>query len=407
VNQQRMAATDPTIVAELTPPGRGAVATLLVTGLEAVMHVQALFRPASGRKLVDEPVGRIVLGRWNGDANHHGETQVGEEVVVCRIDRQRVEVHCHGGRVAASVISQSLNARGCEQRSWSQAVELQETDPIAVAARVALSAAPTLRTAAILLAQYQGALRREVNELLALLDDHNPAVTERLGALRAHRRLGSHLTAPWQVVLAGRPNVGKSSLINALLGYERAIVDATPGTTRDVLTATAAIDGWPVELSDTAGLRSSGDPIESLGVERARERQAGADLVLLVFDATAVWTAEDEALLHAHPTALLVLNKVDLLPIDSPRHAALRGALPVSARTQFGFDAMTTTIAGRLVPGPMPLAIPFTPDQWSSLDQVASLIEVDQFAAAANLLRSSPAWRTRSQGPEHTREGDS
>ncbi len=85
-------------------------------------------------------------------------------------------------------------------------------------------------------------------------------------------------------MLAGRPNVGKSRLLNALAGYDRAIVDPTPGTTRDVVTVPAAFDGWPVELADTAGLRSSLDPIEAEGVALARARQRGADLVVVVLD---------------------------------------------------------------------------------------------------------------------------
>ncbi len=88
-------------------------------------------------------------------------------------------------------------------------------------------------------------------------------------------------------MLAGRINVGKSSLLNALAGYARAIVHPAPGTTRDAVAITAAIDGWPVELCDTAGLRAAGDAVERAGIDRARERLAAADLVILVTDRSA------------------------------------------------------------------------------------------------------------------------
>ena len=101
------------------------------------------------------------------------------------------------------------------------------------------------------------------------------------------RDLGLHLTTPWRVVLAGAPNVGKSSLMNAIAGYQRAIVSPTPGTTRDVVTVTTAIDGWPVQLADTAGLRETQDELESAGVALADAAIGEADLVIVVSDASA------------------------------------------------------------------------------------------------------------------------
>ena len=116
----------------------------------------------------------------------------------------------------------------------------------------------------------------------------------------AGRDVGLRLIAGWRVVLAGRPNVGKSRLLNALTGYDRAIVDATPGTTRDVVTARTALDGWPVELADTAGLRPSDDPIEASGVALARARQGEADLVLVVLDRSEPLTDIDRAIVAEH-----------------------------------------------------------------------------------------------------------
>ena len=108
--------------------------------------------------------------------------------------------------------------------------------------------------------------------------------SQQIAILLARADLGRHLVRPWSVVLAGPVNVGKSSLINALAGYGRSIVHHAPGTTRDAVTAATAIDGWPVELCDTAGLRPAATPVERAGIERAQERLAQADLAVLVFD---------------------------------------------------------------------------------------------------------------------------
>ena len=138
--------------------------------------------------------------------------------------------------------------------------------------------APTLRAAAVLLDQSHGAFASAVAGCLEDLSQ-----LPRLAALAA---VGRHLVEPWQVVLAGPPNVGKSSLINALAGFERSVVAPVAGTTRDVVTVRVAFDGWPVELSDTAGLRDSGEALEAEGIARTKSRLASADLVVWVMDLT-------------------------------------------------------------------------------------------------------------------------
>ena len=177
--------------------------------------------------------------------------------------------------------------------------------------------------------------------------------------------IGLHLTKPFRVVLAGAPNVGKSSLINALLGYGRSIVFNEPGTTRDVVSALTALDGWPVELSDTAGIRETSDILEAAGVERTSRQLAAADLIVWVTDASA-GTSPALPAVTATP-ALIVRNKIDLLP--SPPGDSQ--TLCVSATTGTGMEALKASIVSRLVCNPPAPGepIPFTASQIAMLQR--------------------------------------
>src|SRR5262249_45570791 len=129
-------------------------------------------------------------------------------------------------------------------------------------------------------------------------------------------RLGRHLTAPWKVVVAGAPNVGKSSLVNALAGYQRSIVSPIPGTTRDVVTTSIAIDGWPIDLIDTGSLSEQAEELEQQGIRLAESAVAEADLCLMVLDGAANELSSATGGLRP-PLAQnmqLVINKIDLPP---------------------------------------------------------------------------------------------
>lgn len=350
----------------LTPPGRGAVACVLVDGHGAIDVVQALVRTRSGRPLADFAEDRLVVGHFNAEN--------GEEVVVRRHNPTTVELHCHGGYTAATMIEETLRQRGCRFVTWQEWAADNQDDPIAAAALVALADAPTQRTASILLDQYHGALRRAFDAIQKDIDQKNfAAARKRVEALLAYIPLGIHLTKPWKVVVAGPPNAGKSSLINALVGFQRSIVHHTPGTTRDAVTVATAMDGWPVELCDTAGLCAEVQGIEKAGVELARKTISKADLTVLIFDLTTKWSAADQLLFEEFPNTLLVHNKVDLTISEDNRPEGLY----TSALTGTGIDMLIEKIADQLAPVPSPIgaAVPFTLEHIQRVQEFAGILQ--------------------------------
>lgn len=332
-------------VSVLTPRGRGAVA--VVTARVAPQRVDAepaLFRAANGRSLADQPLDRVCFGRWGTDP--------GEDVLVCRVAPDVTEISCHGGAAAVARIVRDLEQRGCRVITWQDELTASHS-LVTTECLTALAHAPTFRTAAILLEQSSGLLERSLAALRAVSERE---LLRQLDALLLWSEFGRHLTAPWQVVLTGVPNVGKSSLINRLLGYARSIVYDEPGTTRDVVTAPAVFDGWPVELSDTAGLRDTPAEIEAAGVERARRQLATADLAIIVLDRSRPVTDAERRLVAELPGALLVAHKLDLP--DAWAGSGPEEAVAVSSLTGEGVDELIARIAARLVPHAPPRGTP-------------------------------------------------
>jgi tRNA modification GTPase len=196
--------------------------------------------------------------------------------------------------------------------------------------------------------------------------------------------LGRRLTEPWRVVVAGAPNAGKSSLINALAGYQRSVVAPTPGTTRDVVTTRIAVDGCPVELADTAGIRDDAGTLEQQGIERARRASAEADLVLWVLDASAepVWP-EAETKTHR-----LVINKIDLQAAWDLTQAS--DAARVSALTGEGISALCACVARWLVPDAPPpgTAVPFTKVLCDAVEAAGRWLRAGEVAKAEGVLNA-------------------
>jgi len=378
------------VAALLTPRGRGAVSTIRLCGDAALLHEPSpsLFAATNGKPLATQPLDRVIFGRWGVPDESHPA----EDVVVCRVTSDIVEIHCHGGDMASARILTDLECRGC---AIVPAIDLvaRQTSRLDAECLDALSRAATLRTAAILLDQQSGTLLAAFEKLrsklvqAATLDSRLSTLDcPELHELLRWANFGLHLTQPWRVVVAGRPNVGKSSLINALVGYERSIVFDQPGTTRDVVTADTALDGWPIQFADTAGLRDTdADDLESAGIELARRQLDEADLQLLVIDISQPPTAADEKLLADFPRAVVVANKCDLPTVWDDWFPAF--ATRVSALCGTGLDQLRTLISGLLVlerpPGGLP--IPITARQVGLLRQIASAVEQCRFSDALKL----------------------
>lgn len=326
----------------LTPVGRGAVATIRLQSDPERPFPEIPFRAANGRHLSLQPVGRIVFGLWGREADHENE-----EVVVCRISGQTWEIHCHGGNAAVQRILDDLQQAGCQILDWSRQVA-NMSGPFEAECKDALSRATTWKTAEILHEQSNGLLRRSLEDMLRTTGSDDSELSSRLNELLDWASFGIHLTQPWRVILTGRPNVGKSSLINALLGYERAIVFDQPGTTRDLVTAETAFEGWPVQLTDTAGLRVTSEALEAAGIALTRQTLQIAEIRVILVDLSADPTFEDEALLAEWPDAIVVGHKSDL--VDRWQERLPRAAIRVSSVSGAGLKALQQELVARMIP---------------------------------------------------------
>ena len=289
-----------------------------------------------------------------------------------------VEIACHGSPVVLHYALQKAveaGARPAEPGEFTLRAYLNGRIDLPQAEGIRdLIEATTFFQARVAARQAEGAISRRIKplkekllELIALLeagidfaeDDVSVApadeilrrlepVEEGVRALVASFAFGKLVHDGFMLAIVGKPNVGKSSLFNRLLEQDRAIVTDIPGTTRDLVSETASIEGIPVRFVDTAGIRESQDVVESLGIERSRQAMADADLTLVVVDLSTALTAEDEIILGLARTQgkfLVAANKSDL-----PRRASLEEALPVSALTGEGVGALRSAIIESVAP---------------------------------------------------------
>ena len=366
-----------TIAAIATPPGPGGIGVVRVSGPLATALAETVF---AGRRTGSWHSHRLYAGGIRGADGAVVDTGL---AVLMRAPNSYtgedvLELHCHGSPVVLEQVLRALlagGARPAQAGEFTKRAFLNgKLDLTQAEAVMALVGARTADAAQVAAAQLSGGLGARLGDIrarlvrakahveaqldfgdedvgldpAALAGDVAAAATE-VDALLATAARGELLQRGLRVALRGRPNAGKSSLLNALVGSARAIVTAEPGTTRDVIEVGIDVAGVPVVLVDTAGVRDTADAIERLGVARAEEAAATADVVLLVLD-TARPLAEQTALL-GRGDAVAVLNKCDLPPrwsaTEEATVAAAHPCVRVSATAPFGLDALRQALLAR------------------------------------------------------------
>ncbi|WP_417745371.1 GTPase [Rosistilla oblonga] len=367
----------------LTPIGRGAIATVAVRGATAAEIVGKYFCPNAGSSHL--PIDRIRYGVWSRDA----DSAIGESIVVCATAETEIEIHCHGGRAAVEAIVGDLVAAGAERIGGDSWLQGRSDNFLSSECQLALAATQTPTTAGIVLDQIRGALATATQAAIEQLRSANlEAAGQAIQTLIDRAPLGRGASKPFRVVIAGPPNVGKSSLLNRLLGYDRAIAYDQPGTTRDVLSARTTLGGWTIELRDTAGIHETAEAIEREGVQSARREVQSADAVLIVVDASVGWTPEHDEIAKLVPNPIRVWNKADLIDLEAMPDAA--GKIFTSTLSQTGIDDLIAAILQQLIPQPHAagMAVPITDRQLACLQEAqAAIASSDATSAAVHLQR--------------------
>ncbi len=365
-----------TIAAVSTAFGEGAIAVLRLSGPQAVNIADALFMGKTAPSAMASRVqhfGSLMEGGRKLDdvllsVHHAPRSYTGEDVV---------EINCHGGVLVSRRILEALlahGARSAEPGEFTRRAflsgKMDLTQAEAVMDLISAQTDLALRAATEQLEGRLGARVRELREaLIALLahveayidfpdEDIDPetgrALLDRLDAVREEvrellgtARQGKILREGVRTVIYGEPNVGKSSLLNLWLGYERAIVSARPGTTRDVIEEVINLRGIPLRLVDTAGVRETADEVEREGMERTQRELERADLVLHVMDGSQALTSEPPKI-RSGAQVLRVLNKIDLG--EHPSWEANQ-AVRISCLGELGIAALDEAVFERVVGG--------------------------------------------------------
>ena len=294
-----------------------------------------------------------------------------------------VEFHCHGGIIAVQEVLQLCVQQGAKLAQSGEftlraflngRIDLTQAESVAE-----LVSAQSTQASQIALAGLQGKLAQPIKEMrktcLDILaevearidfeDDLPPldeaeivaqiqVVSDRVERILATADRGELLRSGLKVAIVGRPNVGKSSLLNAWSRSDRAIVTELPGTTRDVIESTLVVGGIPIQVLDTAGIRDTGDTVEKLGVERSRKAAESADLVLLTIDAAVGWTIEDNTIYQQvkHRPLILVINKTDLATSNSVTYPLeIKETVSTAAARDKGIEDLETAILSAVKTG--------------------------------------------------------
>lgn len=339
-----------TICAISTPPGKGGIHVIRLSGPRALLLGRrcASFLPLSPESH------RIYFGTFRFPAQND---ELVDEVLISYFKEGRsftgeetLEVSCHGSPFVAKQIVQCLVAEGARVADRGEftyrAFINGKLDLVQAESVLALIESETKKSSEIALSQLKGSLSKELKklegEVLALLarleisidftteDIEIISIEDLLGRLDKIRppllklvesfQIGSKLQSGYEVVFAGEPNVGKSSLLNSVLSEDRAIVTNIPGTTRDVIQENLVINGVKVAISDTAGIRETEDLVERIGVQKTKEALRRADLVFIVFDASSVdFRSVESWLPESLEKVSFIANKIDLLGEFNPQ----------------------------------------------------------------------------------------
>lgn len=368
-----------TIAALATPPGMGAIAVVRLSGPEAISIADAVFRSVRKKKLQKQPSHTVHLGHLYDD-----QTMVDEVLVTVfkgphsYTGEDVVEISCHGSTYIQQKLLQIVMNKGAKMAEAGEFTlraflngKMDLTQAEAVADLIASEGAAAHRMA---IQQMRGGISDRLSELRAQLVDFASLIEleldfseedvafadraaleklldniqETLKSLIDSFALGNAMKNGVPVAIAGKPNAGKSSLLNALLQEEKAIVSDIPGTTRDSIEDTLYLDGIQFRFIDTAGLRETDDKIEAIGVERAKDKIAQSQLLLYVVDPTQTRPEEVRDALTALEKeklqTLVIINKVDLLSnADQDKYSSnLRKQthLFISAQTQLGLKEL-------------------------------------------------------------------
>ena len=332
----------------VTPAGSGGIGVVEVRGAGAGAIVATVFRPKSGGDWLADALGKL----------HYGHIRDGESIVdevIVRLaarggDTESVEVNCHGGVVAVGEVMRLLVESGATELPAAEFVGRVAAgchlDSVQAEAMRLLPLAETRLAVRVLCDQLNGALSGAIEAI----GPGSEEAEAKLQWLIECWEFGRALTGPRRLALVGRPNVGKSTLFNALVGHNRTIVSPVPGTTRDFINEFIALGGFPVELIDTAGLRRRGGVVEMKGVEATWRVASEADLIFIVIDGAVAITPDERAVMQAllPKGPMLVINKSDL-PARAEASSLPRGMewCRVSAVTGKGLPELESGVLRR------------------------------------------------------------
>lgn len=368
-----------TIAAIATGASVSAIGIIRLSGSESINIVDRLFKPYYGKPMAQQADRKLCYGEF---CDRNGETL---DVCLCTVSHapntytgeDTAELQCHGSPVMLMHALQELFACGARQAGpgeFTKRAFLNGRIELTAAEAVAdIIDAETVESARNAAGQLSGAISRRIDGVYTLLMDissHYHAVldypdediedfllenyindlTKAQNDLKALLRTfdrGKLLNSGIPAAIVGCPNAGKSSLLNALLGYERAIVTSVPGTTRDTIEEKLHLGRVFLRLIDTAGIRDCGDEVERLGIERSRRAMESAELVIAVVDGSKAVAAEDREIIEAAkkaPKALLVLSKRDIGETEAEETGL--PTVRISSVTGEGLDELQSVIEG-------------------------------------------------------------